>query len=409
MSATVPSASVVIIGRSASERNVVAGACQRAGMRTIDVPNASALKLASLQRLQLVIALDQHDYVQQWLQQAGEQEPRPVFLPIVGPTASPSKATTPQQAPAAEEVPPSPAQDDASFQHALSIWQWQELEHLLAEHRVRKGDRETPQDDTLIDAIERILFVSSDGHNHEALTLSHPTIDVRDMEDVRPELVDARDPGPLTELESPPSTNWFVALAIIVSLATGAYLMFAPQSQKEKEAVLQQQKERAAELAWKRAAHVTFQARKISQTSTLEQRTLPIRCQRLLTEGKTEIAQEVCAKATRYDLIATPFYATTLLRQGQEDQASELLDAYLQEHPQDVDALRAKAFATRSAGDTEQEIASLHALIQEMERVDPLPAWRERLKELLEQQKQDQDHDPEYDRVLKTDDRRVTP
>lgn len=381
MPTTPPLARVLIIGRSAAERSVIAGAFHRIGTEAVEFERGADLTPKSLRSAHMVVALDQHAFVTRTLEEAQNYGASPLFLPVrleesdhqrnvAAAVTEPEGSEAPlsrhqhafiRRAQQLADVPPSESFDELRAQ----------FEALAAQISLVDGSTlHTPAFEGGAGAVE------ADDQN---------VIAVRDIYQVMPEH-DPRnqDPGPLPELETPKGIGWIALAAVIVVIASAAYLMLAPPTAQEfaEERYAQELAAETKGLSW--AAHVVYQSRAVATRSPLDIQTEPVTCRRLLREGRHDLAKEVCARAYARDASTAGALAQVLMQSHAVNDAISVLESRVQERPNDLEAWELLASAARQTGDAERERKAIRQLIQIHERVDPAAPLRDRLEALKE-------------------------
>lgn len=392
-------AHVLIVGRSAAERSAIAYAMHRAGLQTQELERASDLTPQTLRQAQIVVALDQHAYLTRLLQEAQSYGATPLLLPIgsdsstFAPDAS-HLSTRADQAPAPPVPTPTAHTDaspDASPDGASSV-AFSAHHYALLARAQQLAATAAPKDPALLRhhyaaLAQQILRLPQ---NPAAIAPHDPddpqserTIAVRDIYEVMPEH-DPRnqDPGPLPELDTPASTGWVAVFAGIVALGAAAYLLLAPPTERELQEVRAQQEAAAEKAGYDRAAHITYRARAVATHSPLDLQTEPVRCRRLLDEGRLELAEKVCGRAYKHDGAAAAPLAQVLLRSQAAHEALALLQERVVARPDDLEAWQLLATAARQVGDDRIETEALQTLIALHARQDPTAPLQERLDAL---------------------------
>lgn len=380
VSSTPSPSRVLIIGRSAAERSVIAGAFHRIGIDAVEYERGADLTPKSLRSAHMVVALDQHVFVTRTLEEAQNYGASPLFLPVR--LTEVDNAQPKESRPAASPDVPPLTQDQRTI-----IQRAQELAHTPA---AAEPDALRQQFDALAAQV-RLLdgrplhspIFEGDADDPDAEDKN--VIAVRDIYEVMPEH-DPRnqDPGPLPELETPKSMGWLTFAAAMVVVAASAYLMLAPPTEQElaEERRVQEEAAEQSGLSW--AAHLVYQARAVATRSPLEIQTEPVTCRRLLREGRHELAKEVCARAYVSDASTAGALAQVLVHSHAVHEAIELLESRVQERPNDLEAWELLANAARQVGDKPRERKALEQLIQIHENIDPTAPLRDRLDVLQE-------------------------
>lgn len=399
---TSASARVLIIGRSAAERSAVARAFHHAGLQPESYARAADLTPALLARIDLVIALDQHAYLQRRLAQSATPSHAPLLLPIDRGTSddAPSSQTATQDVPSshADADPDAPAPhpptggglDPAWIAHARSLATQKPAENVAS---LRKHL------DALADHIARLpTHVAAPAEGTAPPTRDERTVEVRDIYEVMPEH-DPRhqDPGPLPELETPKSTAYVVFFAVLVGLAAAAYLLLAPPTERELEEERRAQADAAASIAMQRAADVTYAARAVATRSPLDLSREPVSCRRLVEEGRIERAKQVCGRAYLHDGAAAAPLARVLMQSHAAHDALRILEERVEHRPEDIEAWELLATAAEQVGDQQIERRALKRLITLYEQRDPVSPLRERLRALPEDASLESTEDPADD------------
>lgn len=390
---TSASARVLIIGRSAAERSAVARALHHAGITPESYARAADLTPAVLQRIDLVVALDQHAYLQRLLLASATPSHAPLLLPIDrGTSDAPQDSAEEDSAHGSgADVPQAPTThaagvDPAWLAHARSLATQKPAENVesLRKHL-----------DALSDHIQR-LPQSVAGAPHDPAQSPSParTVSVRDLYEVMPEH-DPRnqDPGPLPELETPKSTGVVVFLASLVALAAAAYLLLAPPTERELEEERRANADAAASIAMQRAADVTYTARAVATRSPLELSREPVSCRRLVEEGRIERAKQVCGRAYVHDGAAATPLARVLLQSHAAQDALKILEERVARRPKDLEAWELLATAAKQSGDVARERRALEHLIELYQEHDPITPLQDRLGDLPDEEPNDAQED----------------
>lgn len=381
-----PSPHALIIGRSVAERSAIAQAMHRLGLSIHELERASDLTPHILRHTHIVIALDQHAYLTRVLREAQSYGAAPLLLPI-GQESSASSPDSPDPKPSVapvnkDTIPPAPRSDDLHAHHQALLARAQ---HLARQDAATDPARLRAQYHALV---QQILLLPLDPDAALLDNLSTPegvkrTVELRDIYEVMPEH-DPRnqDPGPLPELDTPASTRWVAVFAGVLALAASAYLLLAPPTERERQEERALQENAAETSGYERAAHVTYQARILAAHNPLHIQTEPVRCRRLLDEGRLELARKVCGRAYTHDGSAAAPLAQVLMRSHAAQEAIELLQERVAARPEDLAAWELLASAARQIGDSQIEQQAILHLINLHERHDPVTPLRERLERL---------------------------
>lgn len=376
MPSTPPLARVLIIGRSAAERSVIAGAFHRVGIEAVEFERGADLTPKSLRSAHMVVALDQHVFVTRILEEAQNYGAAPLFLPVrLDAQDHERNVTAASTVPQAVDTPWTPHQQ-AFLRRAQQLAGEQPSDRLDA---LRAQFDALAAQISLIDSGTPDTSAFEGGEAGEASDSN--VVAVRDIYDVMPEH-DPRnqDPGPLPELETPKGMGWIALVAVIVVIASAAYLMFAPPTEQERaeERMAQELAAESKGLNW--AAHVVYQARAVATRSPLDMQTEPVTCRRLLREGRHELAKEVCARAYVRDASTAGALAQVLMHSHAVHDAIRVLETRVQERPEDPEAWELLATAARQVGDVQRERNAIEQLIQIYENADPTASLRHRLE-----------------------------
>lgn len=401
MSTASPPARVLLVGRSAAERSVVAAAFRRAAHEVLELSRASELDLVTLRSASIVVALDQHDFVQRCLDDAQEYGFYPLFLPVRyaqdDAHYEASKTVQPMTAkPRASAVEPLPASVasvvQAETQPEMTLQQ--QIDALL--QRVALLQEGAPLPAHTSDAAPLFLTRAE----QEALDPFHDkplpawteasadesAVRVQSVFELKPEWDPKNsDPGPLPELQSGSTSPFLVmGLGLVLALAA-AFLILAPEpplTPEEEAAIFAEMARTTESQALRSAEHLVYRARRIAMDRQAHQRSIPVICQRLLDEGRTELAQSICAQAHANNPAQAGPYAQALIARDVLEHAEVVLRIRLDEAPDDRRAWQALAELARRKGQDDVERQAIEELLRIDALVDPTAALRERLKEL---------------------------
>lgn len=330
MSSALPPDRVALVGRSPAERSVVAAALRRVGCEVVEITRGAELDLPLLREVAIVVALDQHGYVERLLLDAQDAQVHPLYLPLAH-----------QASPEALAAGLARARDDDG------------------------DDAPPPWDD--------------DTHDPAAAAAQH-------VYDLKPELDPALEgPGDLSALDAGGAPRWMIIAIAIVLLGAIAYLRFSPEpplTERERAALYAERVLHAERAAYRSAEHLTYRSRSLAREHSARLDASGVTCERLLAEGRTELALTVCGRAQAQSDAHTGNYARALIGSARLDDASRVLQVRLDDAPGDLSAWAALAELSRLRGDTETETAALHAMIEIERALDRTAPWRERLEAL---------------------------
>lgn len=327
MSSALPPDRVALVGRSPAERSVVAAALRRVGCEVIEITRGAELDLPLLRQVAIVVALDQHAFVERLLLDAQEQQLRPLYLPLAH-HASPDAL--------AEGIA-----------------------------RAREDDAPSPWDE--------------DAHDPAAVAAQH-------VYDLKPELDPALEgPGDLSALDAGGAPRWMIVAIAVVLLGAIAYLRFSPEpplTERERAALYAEQVLQTERAAYRSAEHIIYRSRSLAREHSLRLDASGVTCERLLAEGRTELALTVCGRAQAQSDAHTGNYARALIGSARLDDASRILQVRLDDAPADPSAWAALAELSRLRGDAEAEARALRAMIEIERAIDRTAPWRTRLDAL---------------------------
>lgn len=333
----------------------------------LELEGAAELALPLLKQSWLVVALDQHDFIETQLEYAQANDVFPLFLPI-------------RYAPDAEV---SVGKGDRSTA-AVTAEQTKLLERLLAEAQLENAHLRAQVNEA----------TSAGGPAEDSPRMIPPetraadasTLEAQSLFDIEPALDPQNsDPGDLHELEQAKPPILLIVLGVLVATAATLYLAFAPEpplTPEEQAEVAYQQALATEQRAFRVAEHVTYRARGWASDAQRRQRSLGTTCERLVREGRQELAEEICAQAHAADSAHAGTFAQLLMGKQALVEAETIVRLRLAEDPDDASAWTVLADLARRQGDGALERRAIEALIRIETARDPITPLRDRLQEL---------------------------